>query len=107
MVKYTNGIEINGNGRKHKSSDVNYTRLDSGYISYNRIIQSNTKWTNAIYQVSQKNVPLGEVCPSPKGTFFLGHPVHVCIMLDYAIGWLISPSKKLSYIFLLGEKLKF
>ena len=27
------------------------------------------------YQVSQKNVPLGEVCPSPKGTFFLGHPV--------------------------------
>ena len=41
MVKYTNGIEINGNGRKHKSSDVNYTRLDSGYISYNRIIQSN------------------------------------------------------------------
>ena len=30
-----------------------------------------------------------------------------CIMLDYAIGWLISPSKKLSYIFLLGEKLKF
>ena len=23
-----------------------------------------------IYQVSQKNVPLGEVCPSPKGTFF-------------------------------------
>ena len=52
----------------------------------------------------KKNVPLGEVCPSPKGTFF---PVHVCIMLDYAIGWLISPSKKLSYIFLLGEKLKF
>ena len=24
----------------------------------------------SIYQVSQKNVPLGEVCPSPKGTFF-------------------------------------
>ena len=23
-----------------------------------------------IYQVSQKNVPVGEVCPSPKGTFF-------------------------------------
>ena len=30
-----------------------------------------------VYQVSQKNVPLGEVCPSPKGTFFLGHPVHL------------------------------
>ena len=27
--------------------------------------------------MSQKNVPLGEVCPSPKGTFFLGHPVYV------------------------------
>ena len=23
-----------------------------------------------LYQVSQKNVPLGEVCPSPKETFF-------------------------------------
>ena len=29
-----------------------------------------------IYQVSQKNVPLAEVLPSSKGTFFLGHPVH-------------------------------
>ena len=25
--------------------------------------------------MSQKNVPLGEVCPSPKRTFFLRHPV--------------------------------
>ena len=34
------------------------------------------------YQVSQKkNVPLGEVCPSPKGTFFLGHPA--CPIISY------------------------
>ena len=25
----------------------------------------------------RKNVPLDEVCPSPKGTFFLGHPVYL------------------------------
>ena len=31
--------------------------------------------TFEMYQVSQKNVPLAEVLPSSKGTFFLGHPV--------------------------------
>jgi len=35
------------------------------------------------YQVSQKNVPLAEVLPSSKGTFFLGHPVHARLFSKY------------------------
>ena len=59
--------------------------------------------TGRIPGVPKKNVPLGDVCPSPKGTFFLGHPVYAClepIGQDHSnFQPTTKPTKRISFLF--------